>query len=362
MVTRGAAGLFGEAAAVSSAPDERLITMLGIACLILCWLLLRGGLQFVRRVNDFVGPALLILATVTVLMLVMRYGALQLWNSSVSSAAALTGDRRKTLAFALEFGVTYSLTWWPYLGGLYRLLKYRRHTVGPLMLGFLSGGAYCSAVAAFAAVSVGSADPITWMIILFGRRIGALIVTLLLLMNIPTICMLVYFAGMSLQQYRRLARIPWSSLSAITLAPLALAVFNSRWVLTHVGTIATYGGLMFLGVAAVGLVDFYILRRQSIALEQIFAVGERGQYWFWSGVNWIAMFVIFGGLVAYLSMYDPISLRTSTQFRYFGAALPVMLASAVSYYLLSRLITIPARRGGYLEAATEVSAPVHVRL
>jgi hypothetical protein len=41
----------------------------------------------------------------------------------------------KAVAYALEFGVTMALAWWPYLGGLYRFVKFQQHTVGDLVVG-----------------------------------------------------------------------------------------------------------------------------------------------------------------------------------------------------------------------------------
>src|SRR5262249_1149917 len=84
-----------------------------------------------------------------------------------------------------------------------------------------------------------------------------------------------------------------------------------------------------------------------IALEQVFACGKRGHYWFWGGVNWVAVAVLTGGVAAYLSLYDPITLSARAAFRYCGAGVPVLVLSAAAYDVLMRFMVVPGDRGGY---------------
>lgn len=365
MVARGVASLIAQWSVATAVTDKHLIVGLAFLILILCWALLRGGLRFVQRTSDFVGPGLLAFAIVSLALLVRKYGIHQLWTTNVPAASALTTDRRMSMAYAFEFGLTYSLVSWPYNGGLYRLVKNRGDAVGPFMTGTVVGGGFCSIIAALAAVNVGNADPLVWIVKLAGREVGTVLVCMILLLNIPAMCMLVYFAGVSVQQVRALARVRWSLLVTLLLVPLTLAAFNTGWVLTHIITLSTYGGLMFLGISVIAIVDYYFLRNQSIELEQVFVADKRGHYWFWGGVNWVAIAVVACGVVAYLNIYDPIDLHAARGFRYFGAALPMMVCTAVVYYTVMRLFVVRGMRGGY---RTEVSTlpnhedPVEVRL
>src|SRR5262249_44454384 len=149
---------------------------------VLCWLLIRRGYERVQQASEWVGPGLLIVATVSLALLVYRFGVSDLWHANVAPSAAFTGDRRKALCYSVEFGLTFSLAWWPFLGGLYRLVKHGRHTINPFMLGTLCGAGFCSVVAALGAVHEGAADPVVWMIRLAGPVAGKLLVALVLLM------------------------------------------------------------------------------------------------------------------------------------------------------------------------------------
>jgi hypothetical protein len=66
-----------------------------------------------------------------------------------------------------------------------------------------------------------------------------------------------------------------------------------------------------------------------------------------------------------MNMYDPITLRARAEFRYFGAAVPLLFCSAVLYYVLMRLFVVPGTRGGYRIDANAVPGqadPVEVSL
>ena len=366
MVARGAGTLVARSGIAGAHISEPLVMIVAFALIALLLVLVRHGLDAIRRMNEIAGPGYVILAAISLLLLLWNVGVgPQLISTNVPADQALTSDRLKSFAYALEFGVTMAMAWWPYMGGLYRFLKLRRHAVGPIMFGgSLVGNAFAATVAALAAVHFGSADPAVWLVNLAGPVIGSIVVAIVLLLSIPAIAMLVYFVATALQQVAVLARMPWPWLVTLALAPLSLAALNTSWTLTHVITVATWGSLMFFSVTGVALVDFWVLRRGSIALEQIFVNGTSGHYWFWAGINWIAVTVIVLGIAGYLALYDPITLRAATQFRYAGAALPVMCGSAVLYYLLMRIAITVSSRGGYrrVDAGVRPAMPVEVGL
>lgn len=337
--------------------DERAVIFIAFAILLLLVALLRSGLTVMRRLNALVGPGFVILATLSLVLLARNFGLRELWLTNVPLDQALTGDPRKSFAYALEFGVTLSLAWWPMLGGLYRFVRYRRHTTGPMMIGgALIGSAFSGSVAALAAVHLGTADPVVWLMELAGAPAGRVMVSVVLLLSISAIGTLLYFAVIAVQQLRSLARLSWTCLVWLTVAPLSLVAFNTSWTLTHVITIATYGSLLFVSLSGIVAVDYWVLRRQRLELEQLFVAGPCGHYWFWGGVNWVAIAVAALGIAVYLWLYDPVTLEAATAFRYFGAALPVILSTAILYYVLMRLIALPAGRGGYPRRGEKTTA------
>ena len=338
LVARGSATLLANMGGDHGDVDERLVVAIALLLIPLFYLLVRHGLDTIRRVNQLAGPALLILACVSLALLWRRYGSDNLMQQNVPADQALTTDRLKAFAYAMEFGVTMALSWWPYMGGLYRFLRYRRHAVGPAILGgSLIGTTLSASVAALATVHLGSPDPVVWLVALTGPAIGPVLVGIVLLLSIPAICLLLYFVASAAQQLRSLARTPWNARVVVALAPLALVGFNTSWTLAHVVTVATFGSLVFISICGIVLADFWVLRRGRLDLPHIFVDGVEGHYWYKGGVNWAAMLTIAAGCAAYLYLYDPISLSARTAFRYAGAALPVMTGSALLYLLLMKL-------------------------
>ncbi len=335
MMARGGALLLAGASAPGAVADERLVVALALGLILLVVFLLRGGLDAIRRLNRIAGPGFLMLAVVSLGLLVHRYGLQEVWRTDVPVAQALTTDRLKSFAYAIDFGVTLSLTWWPYMGELYRHVEFRRHTVGPIMLGgTVAGNVFSATVAALAAVNFGSPDPAVWLVALGGPVAGSLLVGLVLLLSLPAVCLLVFLVASSLQQLGALARVSPQRLAVLAVAPLALVAFNTEWALVHVVTVGTLGSLVFFPICGIVAADYWILRRGAIDLPQLFVEGRHSRYWYRGGVNWIAVGVIVFILTAYLHLYDPVTLKAGEAFRYLGAALPATLASGVLYALL----------------------------
>ena len=359
MIARGGATLVARSAQGADAePNQILIIVLAALAIVLCWLLVSYGPRLIERVNNVVGPGLVIVAGVALTLLLDHVGAYELWHTNIDPAEALTADRLEAFAYPLEFGIATSLAWWPYLGGLTRMVAFRRHVMGPSQVGCsIIGGAFSAGVAALAATAFGTADPVVWILELGGPVAGTLVVAAILIGNIAVMGLLVYFAAIAVQQIPWLARLPWRGLLAVLLIPSAVAAFYTAWVLDHVLMLTTYIGMLFVGVTGIGLADYFLLRRQSIDPVQLFVRSRHGAYWYWGGVNWIAVVVCALAMVAYFQIYDPFTLRASAIFRYAGAALPVMAGSCVVYYLTMRLIAERAGKGGLAAAVDNRALP-----
>jgi NCS1 family nucleobase:cation symporter-1 len=106
---------------------------------------------------------------------------------------------------------------------------------------------------------------------------------------------------------------------------------------------------MFVGITGITMVDYFVLRRERLAVSHLFTRSTSGTYWYWAGVNWGAVFVAIVATVFYLTLYDPSSYRVAPAFRFLGAGIPTMLLAGVAYFLLARYLLGRLGKGGYAE-------------
>ncbi len=347
---RGAATVI-QTAKGAGAPNETMVIIVALATLLATWILASKGPRLLERLANYISPGHLIITAIMLGMLFSKYGS-GLWHMNVDASKALTTDPKTAFAYGVEFGFANGLSWWAFAGGLSRLVKRRGLIMGPMVLGTgVVGSGFLALVASLGAVAAGTPDPTVWMITVGGPYVGTAIMTFVLLANIATSVILIYQAGVSIQQIRLFARIKWPMLVALILVPGIWVSFHTQWTLDSTMTWLAYNGTIFSGLLAVSFVDYVILRREHIDIDHIFTRSSHGKYWFWGGVNWIAIAVCVGAVVLYLLPYNPITLAVRPWFRYLGAGIPATLGAGLLYYVLMRILVVPSARGAYRDDA-----------
>jgi nucleobase:cation symporter-1, NCS1 family len=232
----------------------------------------------------------------------------------------------------LRTGFANALSLLPYLGGLTRMARHSHHVMGPTVIGSGIVGAWIIAsVAALATAASGASDPTEWILLLGGPLAGAVIVAFLLIANVGTLVVQVYVAAVGARQIRWVARLPWAGVLAIALVPGLLLAFRTQWLLAQVATLLGYSGAMFVGMAAVLATDYFVIQRQQVELAHLYARPGQGRYWYHGGVNWLGVAVMAMAAGFYLYLFDPITLRSHSMFRFVGAGIPTVLCAALLY-------------------------------
>lgn len=362
MTARGAVRVLNAAYAGPVAHEEIEVIAVGLTLLCLLWLLVRMGAGWMERVATYCAGTQLVIAVILLYAVLCKFGVTRVLITDVPHDQAYSPDRITQLTYAVEFGVCNSLGMLPYMGGLARLVRSPRHLVGPSVLGYAVFGAFViAAVGALATAGTGKIDPSDWIPLVMGARGGTMLFGVMLIANLGALVTQVYLAGVSVQQIRAFTRLPWSVVVAVVLIPGVFVAFNTRWILDHVINWLAYNGVLFVGLSAVLFVDFFVLRREQVVPAQLFAARPGQHYWFWGGVNWVAVAVVAGATAVYLWLFDPLTLRASVWFRYAGAAVPTVVISSLAYYALMNILVIPRGVGGYRGPGAN-RAPVEVKL
>ena len=357
LTSRGAANIVATVSGTSATggAHEKLVILVALAALALVWLIASKGPKLFERLNGYIGPLHMLITVMMLGILIHRFGLHALWVKQLPDNAMLTHDKVRGLALAVEFGMSNSMTWWPVMGGLTRLVKRRSQVIGPSVIGVgLLGAAFVSTVAALAAISAGTHDPTIWMISLAGPIVGSATMAVVLTANIATMVVMIYLAGVSIQQVRALARIKWELLLALLLLPGAFFAFRTEWLLSAVMSWLSYNGVMFVGVTGVTLVDYFFLRSEQLDPAHLFAT-KGSKYEFWAGVNWVAVVITILSTWGYLELYNPATSASSEPFKYLGATIPTLIASSIAYFLATKFISIPLRKGGYAKRLDALS-------
>ncbi|WP_213878928.1 cytosine permease [Pseudomonas sp. dw_358] len=324
------------------------VTLVSVLMLALVWALLRKGPAMIARLTRFTSPAILIIACILLYLITRDTSLSSLLATNVDPKQAYASDPLLQLAYGVEFGASNAMTGVPFFGGIARLIHKRRHLISPSLLGSgLIGAGFTSTVGALAAIATGSTEPAEWVVKTAGNGFGSVIVVVLLLANLGTLTSFFYFAGVAVQQVRVFARMRWEMIVLILLSPGLIVAMNTQWLIAHVMNWLAYNSAMFIGIAAVMLTDYLLLRRQRVLPAHLFVKDGQGAYWFWGGVNWVAMAVIVLGLVVYLMLFDPLTLQVGPSFRYVGATLPTLALCILAYYLAMRLVIARSEHGGY---------------
>ncbi|WP_236675707.1 cytosine permease [Pseudomonas mediterranea] len=352
LTARGAANVAATitGSQVTGDSHEHLVIGVALAALLLVWIIASKGPKLFERLNGFIGPLHMLITLVMFGILVHKFGLENLWHNQLPADQMLSHDPVQGLALAVEFGVSNAMTWWPVMGGLTRLVKHKNHVMGPSIIGVgILGAAVVSTVAALAAISAGTYDPTIWMIAVGGSIFGSIVMTIVLTANIATMVVMIYLAGVSIQQVKFFARLKWELLLALLLLPGLYFAFKTEWLLSNVMSWLSYNGVMFVGISGITLVDYFVLRREQLDAPSLFAT-HNSHYAYWGGINWAAVVISIVAVAGYLALYNPVTVAMSESFRYFGASIPVIAISGLAYYLAARMILAPLGKGHYARA------------
>jgi nucleobase:cation symporter-1, NCS1 family len=132
------------------------------------------------------------------------------------------------------------------------------------------------------------------------------------------------------------------------LAPVGLVgMLIPELFFTHFNTFIAIIGISMAPLCAIQIVDYYILRKRHIDIRAIYDADLRGGYRFWGGFNPAAVVAMGVGFVVYTYLLNPWTYASRWPYQYLTASLPTAFASAIVYWVFTRWVVIPARRGGY---------------
>jgi nucleobase:cation symporter-1, NCS1 family len=362
MTTVGIGALL-PAKTIAAISDGWLSPLIGLCVVGVVWILLRKGAPMMERITFYSSLIQIAVIAVVIAIIAVKFDMRAAFRANATAAEPLASDRLLQLTYGIEYGVINALALFPTFGGIARLTKHRRHLVTPWVVGYaLIGCMLATITGALAAVITHKIELNDYIVGVTGPSLGTALLILIMLANVGTLLVNLFVSALGLQQVSLFARLRWREVTTAIILPSVVVAFFTHWLLNQVMAILAYGGVIFVGITAVVGVDYLILRNQRVSLQQVFVPNARGRYWFWGGVNWVAVLVIVGSCALYLWLFDPVSLRVQGPFRWLGASIPSVAAAALVYYVLMRLVIRGTDRGGYRTHTSTGAEPVEVRL
>ena len=329
--------------------SQVLETWITVSCALLglgfVWLVLRRGAKSIRELNRFVAPGL---GVILVLMVVIILRELSIAELLALPPLDPSVDRWEGYIIVFELNLGAGFGWWCFMGNLSRLSKSRRSAFWPNMIGLNLFAVMGSVVGLIAGLRFGSSDPTQWMVPMAGVGLGVIVLLFIGFGNITATVSTVYVACVALRQRNLFQHMSWTRLLTVFIVPCAVLTLFSQWVYSHFGTLLAITGTLMSPLAGLWLVDFFLLRGQRIDIRKIFNTSRSGPYFFWAGVNLLAILSVGLGVATYFLLFDPFTFANGSAFQHLSASLPAMVVTMCSYYLLTRLFVMPAGRGGYV--------------
>ncbi|RJK96408.1 purine-cytosine permease family protein [Vallicoccus soli] len=330
-------------------PNALPVTLFALVAIAVAWVVLAKGPLTIRFLNRVVAPGL---ALLTVGMAVVLLTETSVGEILDAAPLAPFEDERLNFALAVEFNLGVGFSWWPVMGSLARLTTSPRAAMWPSFIGLFGATVLAQAVGMAAALTLGDSDPTVWMVPLGGAWLGAAALVFIAFANLTSLASIVYSTCLALRQAggSAMTRVRWEWLCAgFFVLPAALSFFPGL-LYDDFLLFVTWTGAFLAAICGTVLADYFVLRRQRIALTQLYAPGSASAYHFTGGANVAALLSTGLGALTYVLLYNPQTLDTRSAFAFVTASVPAVLVAGVGHLVLSWLLNLRAGRGGYAPA------------
>lgn len=317
---------------------------IGIVGLALVVVLVVNGPAIIKRLE-------VALALMVVVIVLLIFGLLfgHFGFKAVGDAKPLApfGNHHMDFVVVLELLIATGLSWWPWVGGLVRLVPSPRKAMPGFMIGLGLTVPLVTAASLYSALVTQDPDPSSWMLTVGGTGWGVLGLLLVVAANLGTLAANLFVAGVAANRVPVVReRLSWTGNLLITTIPvMVLVILFGDTFLAQTPKVLAFSGLFYAPLAGIGAVDYFVLRRGTISLRGLYDGSRTAPYYYWGGVNPVGVAAAVAGFVTYLALLDPLTLESHGIFKWTTASVPALVVSAIAYLALTRLITKPMGKG-----------------
>ncbi len=351
-----------EAGGIITADQWSIVSIaVSLATIVIAYIMVIGGADSIRNNSVWIAVAVAIAGGVVLFQLIAQTGVDTI---AAGEPAYATGNLHLDYVLGFEILVATVLSWWPYMGGIMRMSKSVSMALLPSMicLGLATG--VIGLIGLYAGLATGEPDPSISFVQITGLWMGLVAVIFIGLANVGTAIVGVYATMIGLKQVPAFQfRLKWPIVALFVLGPVALiAAFFSDVFMDNILSFMYALGLVFAPICGIQIVDYYLFRKQRLHVPSLYDYSSRGRYFFWGGFN-IAGFVATAvGMLFYWFLLDPITyenrliINDVVVFQWISASIPTVIVGGLVYWILTRFVSIPMKKGGYTEAPAAADA------
>jgi len=332
-----AVGVIGEGQAALVVPAATIL-----ACTLIFLVLLRGtsGVDRIAKIlvaHVFIG--------LWMLYLIVTHH----WHDLTTATPAYAAPNPLwNLTTGVELGISTSLSWWPYMGAMVRMAPGGPRVALPSMLGLGAAVALLCLIGIAGILVLQNDDPANWLRTIGGPVYAVIGLFFVTAANLGTSVTGTYCSAIGLRHYKLFSKLPWPVLLVLTIAPVAVVgVTVPDLFFNSFGTFLAFIGVTFAPLCGIQIADYFVLRRGHISIRGIFDTSGTGPYAYWWGFNPAALAGMVAGFGTYIYLLNPLTYVSHEPYEYTTASLPTLLVGGAVYALLTKLLVMRSKHGGY---------------
>lgn len=342
---KAATRMIVEAGFISPGSQNIGMSVLTLFALIFVWLSLRKGAVSVQIISKIIAVIIIITGAWMFYMIISHFGLNAITEAKPLSSS---GDKQWDYVTGIEIGLVSLMAWWPYIGGIVRVVPKVSQATIPTMLGLGLPVGVMSIIGLFSILVIGDSDPTSWITELGGMVMGSIALLFIALANFGSAVIGVYISSLGLRHIPLLKKQSWNKTTAVAILPVMLiVVFVPNLFFDHFGTLLALSGVLFAPLIGIQIVDYYFFRHQQLDIKELYNPSLNSSYAFFRGWNPAGVLGMIAGFVTYLYLLDPITYQSHAPYQYVTATIPTMFAGALVYWSVTKWFVIPKRWGGY---------------
>lgn len=283
-------------------------TLLGLFCVLIGTLIAYRGIGAITWTTRVLVPLLLAVGVAVVIVGFTSVPPSVIWDYKPKS----TGYSNNLIPYivSIEANFAFVITLVGGMAEVPRLTKKESSAVWAGVLGQGLSGSFFVVVGAVMAIAMQyisgemTVDPTLMLATLSVPAFGLLSLLLVAFANIGTQAVGSYLYGVMLKSSFPSVRY---HIFLVLLASYVGVLCVWGKIIDYFGSFLTVGACIYAPLAALLFVDFFIVRRQKLALRSAFRLPGHHAYDYTGGFNWVGFLCLAAGISLSLSIYNPIT-------------------------------------------------------